>query len=241
MGDDSVEWPFPRRPRGEHRRLGGVSRLSLTAQAVLVSIVIGGTIATILVADRRLAAWLVSENGPVETVQGLLLAVALLMTTLRCRRLVAAGESAVAEVILAYGFLVLLSGELDVWRTLIGRNLTIRRILILPPAPFVRAILILTLMVAVSVAVAVYAFRHRRELGRWSLAALESDWGRLLIIGILIFAGTEVFERRLNRILPTVFPKTFLEEGLELIANSYFILALRGRARADVAGTPRGD
>ncbi len=210
-------------------------RLSLTGQAVLASVVIGGTLTVILAMDRRLAIWIVSENGPVETMQGLLLAVALLLTTLRCRRLLAAGQSAVAEVVLAYCFVVLLTGELDVWKALVGRNLTIRRILILPPAPFVRAILILTLMIAVSVAVALYALRHARELGRWTRAALGSDWGRVLIVGMLIFAGTELFERRLNRIMPSVIPKTYLEEGFELFANAYFILALRARARADEA------
>ena len=210
-------------------------QLSLTGQAVLASAVIGGTLAAILVVDRRLAIWVVSENGPVESVQGLLLAVALLLTTLRCRRLLAAGQSAVAEVVLAFGFVVLLSGELDIWKALVGRNLTIRRILTLPPAPFVRAVLILTLMITVSAAVALYALRHARELGRWVRAAIASDWGRLLLVGILIFAGTELFERRLNHIMPWLIPKTYLEEGLEFFANAYFILALRARARADEA------
>jgi hypothetical protein len=86
-------------------------------------------------------------------------------------------------------------------------------------------------MVAVSVAVAVYALRHLRELWRWGLAALDTGWGRLLLLGLLIFVGTELFERRLNWILPTIFPKTFLEEGLELFANAYFLLALRARER----------
>jgi hypothetical protein len=144
----------------------------------------------------------------------------------------------VAEIVLADVFIVLLSGELDIWKALVGRSLTLRRILILPPAPFVRAMLVLTLMIAVSVAVGIYALRHLRELGRWGRAALESDWGRLLIAGGLIFAGTELLERDLNRIAPLI-PQTFFEEGLELIANSYFILALRGRAQAGGAGKPR--
>lgn len=207
-------------------------RLALSGQALFVAIGLAGTLGVILYADRRLAIWMVSENGPTEAVQGLLLALALLITLHRCRRLIAAGQSAVAEVVLAYGFVVLLTGELDAWKILVGRSLTFRRVLTLPPAPFARAMLILTVMVAVSAAVAIYALRHRRELGRWALTALESDWGRLLFLGMLIFAGVELFERRLNRILPTVFPKTFLEEGLELFANACFILALRDQARA---------
>jgi hypothetical protein len=207
-----------------------VPRLSLTGQVVLVSAVIAGSLAAILAAGQRPAAW-VAENGPVEALQGLMLAATVLMTVLRCRRLVAAGRSAVSDVVLTYGFGMLLAGELDLWKSLVGRNLTIRRILLLPPAPFIRATLILALMVAVSVAVAVYALRHLRELWRWGLAALDTGWGRLLLLGLLIFVGTELFERRLNWILPAVFPKTFLEEGLELLANAYFLLALRARER----------
>jgi hypothetical protein len=216
-------------------RLGGMRRLSLAAQVILVSAAIAAALAAVLRQDRSLAACFVSENGPVEALQGLMLAIAALMCALRCRRLVAAGRPAVSEVVLTYGFVVLLTGELDVWKTLVGRNLTIRRILLLPPAPFIRAMLILAVMVAVSVGVAVYALRHLRELWHWELAALETGWGRLLLLGVLIFAGTELFERRLNWILPAVFPKTFLEEGLELFANAFFLLALRARERADPA------
>jgi hypothetical protein len=58
----------------------------------------------------------------------------------------------------------------------------------------------------------------------------------VLVLGLLIFAITEMFERRLNWILPTVFPKTFLEEGLELLANTFFVLSLRERDRVDPVG-----
>lgn len=218
-----------------HHRLGEMRRLSLPAQVILVSAVIAAALAVALVQHRGLTVWFVSENGPVEALQGLMLGIAAAMTALRCRRLVAAGRPAVSEVVLTYGFVVLLTGELDIWKTLVGRNLTIRRVMLLPPAPFIRAMLILAVMIAVSVGVAVYALRHLRALWHWGLAALDTGWGRLLLLGVVIFAGTELFERRLNWILPTVFPKTFLEEGLELFANAFFLLALRARERADPA------
>jgi len=70
-------------------------------------------------------------------------------------------------------------------------------------------------------------------LWRWGLAALRTDWGRLLVLSVVILVLTEVFERRLNRILPTVFPKSMLEETLELIAGAYAVLALVERERVE--------
>jgi hypothetical protein len=213
-------------------------RLALSGQVILVTAVLVVALTAALVQERSFLARFVAEHGPVEALQGVMLALAALMTSLRWRRLVAAARSAVPEVILTYGFVVLLTGELDIWKMLVGRNLTPRHILLLPPAPFIRAMLILAVMIAVSVAVAVYALRHRRELWHWGLAALGTGWGRLLLLGVLIFVGTELFERRLTGILPTVFPKTFLEEALELFAMAYFLLALRARERADPSTYP---
>lgn len=62
----------------------------------------------------------------------------------------------------------------------------------------------------------------------------------MLVAGLLIFAGTELFERRLHLIMPAVFPRTYLE-GLELLANTFFVLALWERERVEpVRPWPKG-
>jgi hypothetical protein len=210
-----------------------VKRIPLSVQFILVTALVCGVLGAARLADRDLAARIVTENGPVEALQGLILSLAVLITVLRCRRLLAAGQSGVSEVVLAYGFMVLLTGELEIWRLLVGKTLMIRRIVNMQPALFIRAMLVLSVMVAVTVAVAVYALRHLKELWRWGLAALGTGWGRILVLGLLMFAGTEEFEGKLNRILPTVLPRNFLEEGLELLADAYFMLALFTRERED--------
>jgi hypothetical protein len=200
-----------------------------------------GALAFALMHSRAFAAWFVIENGPVETVQGLLLATVLLLITRRALRLAAVGASAVSEVVLFYGFIVLLAGELEAWSAVFGRTLTTRHVLAMPRTKFSVAMVALALIVALSAAVAIYTLRHLRELVRWGLAALGTGWGRVLVVGVLIFVGTELFERRLDWILPTVFPRTYLEEGLELLANTFFVLALRERERVEpVDPRPRG-
>lgn len=198
-----------------------------------------GALTGALIQSRAFAAWFVVENGPVETIQALLLATVLVLIARRARRLFAVGASAVSEVVLFYGFTVLLAGELEVWHAVFGRTLTMHRVLRMTLTKSTLAMAALGLIVALSAAVAVYALRHLRELVRWGLAALRTGWGRVLVTGLLIFACTELFERRLNWIMPTVFPKTYLEEGLELLANTFFVLALWERERVEPVPRPK--
>ena len=200
-----------------------------------------GALAGALIQSRAFAARFVVENGPVETVQGLLLATVLVLIARRARWLVAVGASAVSEVGLFSGFTVLLAGELEAWAAVFGRTLTTRHVLAMSRTKFGFAMAALALIMALSLAVAVYTLRHLRELVRWGLAALRMGWGRVLVAGLLIFAGTELFERRLHLIMPAVFPRTFLEEGLELLANTFFVLALWERERVEpVRSRPKG-
>jgi hypothetical protein len=192
-----------------------------------------GALTWALLQNRAVTAWFVIENGPVEAVQGLLLATVLALIALRAGRRGAGGASAVSEVVLFCGFTVLLAGELEAWSAVFGRTLTTRHVLAMSRAKFSMAMVALAIIVALSATAAVYALRHVRELIRWGFAALRTGWGWVLIAGLLIFACTELFERRLTWIMPTVFPKTFLEEGLELLANTLFVLALRERDRVD--------
>lgn len=200
-----------------------------------------GALTGALLQSRAFTAWFVVENGPVEAVQGLLLATVLVLIARRARRLVAVGASAVSEVVLFYGFAVLLAGELEAWAAVFGRTLTTRHVLAMSRTKFGFAMAALALIVALSAAMAVYTLRHLRELVRWGLAALRTGWGRVLVGGLLIFAGTELFEQRLHLIMPAVFPRTYLEEGLELLANTFFVLALWERERVEpLPARPKG-
>lgn len=202
-------------------------------QAVLVTVVIVATLAACLARNRAFVAWLVAEDAPVELVQVILLALALALCLVRWRRLVAAGRSPVAEVVLAVGFFILLEGEIELWQRVLGSTMTYRHTFRQPPLLFAVWLSLYALMLAALVLFVSYVARRLVPLWRWGLAALRTDWGRLLVIAVAMLVLTEAFERRLNRILPAVFPKSTLEETFELIAGAYTVLALIERERVD--------
>jgi hypothetical protein len=202
-------------------------------QALIVTAVIVDLLIGCLIWDRSFAAWLVAEDQPVEDVQAILLALALGICLVRWRRLVAAGRSPVPEVVLAVGFFVLLAGEIEMWQRILGSTMTYRHTFRQPPALFALWLSLYALMLAALVLFASYVLRRIVPLWRWGIGALRTDWGRLLVSAVAILVLTEVFERRLNHILPKVFPKTFLEETFELIAGAYAVLALVERERVD--------
>ncbi|HKZ05853.1 MAG TPA: hypothetical protein VJU81_10325 [Methylomirabilota bacterium] len=214
--------------------------MPLLSRAFVATAIIVAVLGWVASQGPAFATRVVVENGPVEVVQGLLLATVMVLVARRAARLVALGRSAASEVVLFFGFSILLAGELEAWQVVFGRTLTTRHVLRMSPIKFGFAMVTLALIVTLMVAVVVYTLRHFRELLAWALAALRSDWGWVLLTGLLIFACTELFERKLNSIQRAIFPKTFLEEGLELLANSFFVLALRERDRVDPVGrTPR--
>lgn len=206
---------------------------SLLVQAVLVTAVMVAALGGCLAWDRIMAALLVSEGAPVESVQVVLLALALALCLLRWRRLVAAGRSPAAEVVLAVGFFILLEGEFEVWQRVLGSTMTYRHTFRQPPALFAVWLSLYALMLAGLVLFVSYVLRRIAPLRRWGHAALRTDWGRLLVLAVAMLILTEVFERRLNRILPTTLPKGMLEETLELIAGVYAALALIERERVE--------
>ena len=202
-------------------------------QALLVTVIIIASLGGCLFWDPTLAALIVAEDAPVEMVEAVLLAMALALCLVRWRGLLAAGRSPASEVVLAVGFFILLEGEIELWQRVLGSTMTFRHTFRQPPALFAVWLSLYAVMLALLVLIASYVLRRLVPLWRWGLAALRTDWGRLLVLSVAILVLTEVFERRLNRILPTVFPKSLLEETLELIAGAYAVLALIERERVE--------
>jgi hypothetical protein len=204
-------------------------------QALLVTVIIVASLGACLVWDPIMAALIVAEDAPVEMVEAVQLAMALALCLVRWRGLLAAGRSPASEVVLAVGFFILLEGEIELWQRVLGSTMTFRHTFRQPPALFALWLSLYAVMLALLVLFASYVLRRLVPLWRWGLAALRTDWGRLLVLSVAILVLTEVFERRLNRILPTVFPKSMLEEALELIAGAYAVLALIERERVEPA------
>jgi hypothetical protein len=203
----------------------GLYRLAagLTAVIVLATAIV--TAVSVPLADR-----LVVENGPVEWLQVILLAGAGSI----CIRLAALdrakGGSGAPDVLLAAGFAFVVVSEMELPRLFAGKIRTDR--LVRDVAAGVPRQTIFVLVVGgLALAAAIYALRHLPELWAWAWAALGTDWGRLFYLAVAILAVTEVFERRLNRMMASAgLPRPMLEETLELVASLYCLLAMGRRA-----------
>jgi hypothetical protein len=85
-------------------------------------------------------------------------------------------------------------------------------------------------VIGAPLALALYALRKWRQLCCSGWEALQHSWGRILLAAVVTFAGTQILERPLGRV--PGFPRSFLEESLELMAAIWFVVAAIDRARA---------
>jgi hypothetical protein len=95
------------------------------------------------------------------------------------------------------------------------------------PPPIVRAVL-LALTLGLITAVGAYCAWRVHECVAEGRRVLFEPWGQLMLVAMAVLGLTEVFERPLGR-LPCC-PRTFVEEGLELIGSLWLLLAMRARA-----------
>jgi hypothetical protein len=203
----------------------GLHHLAAGLTAVIV-----GVMATVTATNASLAGGLVAEGGAVEWLQVILLAGA----GATCIRLAvldrAKGASGAPDILLAAGFAFMVVSEMELPRLLAGK-IRIERLLRDVAAGHSRQIVFVLVVGGLALAVAVYTIRHLPELLDWTWSALWTDWGRLFYLAAAVLVVTEVFERPLNRMMPSVgLPRPLLEETLELVASLYCLLAMRQRA-----------
>ncbi|HSE03076.1 MAG TPA: hypothetical protein VLK35_02885 [Methylomirabilota bacterium] len=183
-------------------------------------------VAAVAFTDAGLAGLLVRENGPFEWLQVVLFAGAALI----CARLVplerGAGRSGAPDSLLTASFAFMVVRELELPRLFLGRSIKITRLARDVPAGRPRDIIFVLVVAALTIGLGVYAFRRRAALAAWGRRALETPWGRLLLLGLSIVVLTQVFERPLNHLVSKGLPDPLLEETLELLAALYCFLAL---------------
>ncbi|HEY7038368.1 MAG TPA: hypothetical protein VID28_05925 [Methylomirabilota bacterium] len=208
---------------------GPAGRTGLYCLAAALTVVIVGVMAVVTAVNVPLAGRLVVENGVAEWLQVIFLAGAGAL----CVRLAllerARGGTGAPDVLLAAGFAFLVVSEMELPTLLAGR-ITIDRLVREVSAGHLRQMLFVLVVGGLALAAAVYALRHLTELLAWARSALRTDWGRLFFLAIAILAVTELFERRMNRMMASIgLPRPLLEETLELIASVYCLLAMRQR------------
>ncbi|HUG36223.1 MAG TPA: hypothetical protein VML54_04695, partial [Candidatus Limnocylindrales bacterium] len=101
-----------------HRAAEGFSRAEAIGLALALAVT--GVFLGVLVVDTGLAARLVVEDGPVEWAQVPLFLVAGLLRAKSAFRCAAERRPAAPDVLLAFGFAVLVIGEVDLDKVLFG-------------------------------------------------------------------------------------------------------------------------
>ncbi|MBI2527919.1 MAG: hypothetical protein HYV93_18280 [Candidatus Rokubacteria bacterium] len=200
-----------------------------TRLAAWLTLVVSAVLLGIALSDVQLAARLASEDDALEWLQVILLVAAAAVSARCFLRQRARQQSGAPDLLLTAVFGVLIVGELEVQRRLVGAPLKLRRLLGHPAAAPLREWALAVAIGAFFIALVAYALYHRVELWRWARTALSEAWGRLLLTGVTVFGVTELFERRFNRTWATVLPRNFVEETLELLAALYFLLAMLER------------
>lgn len=100
---------------------------------------------------------------------------------------------------------------------MLGRPLRLVADLVVPAPPPIARALLLALTLGLIAAVGAYCARRLHECAAEGRRVLFEPWGQLMLVGTAVLGLTEVFERPLGRL--SCCPRTFVEEGLELIGS----------------------
>ena len=197
-----------------------------TAISLITMALLGAAVAL----DPAFADRLSREDDVVEWVQAALFALAAISAVASAWATRRSGASPVLEILIAGMLTGLVIGELDLDKMLLGRKIISTRFLVDNRVGFGWRALAALAVGAPPVALAIYALRRRTELISAIRRALGEPWGRALVVGVVIFGLTEVFEKPLGRI--PGLPKYFLEETLELIAGIWLSVGTQAHWRA---------
>jgi hypothetical protein len=196
-----------------------------------LAVVTAAALSALLAWDPRVAAQIVSEDQTIEWLQVALLAGAAGFCLVAATR-----RPPALDILLVLMFAGMIELELDLDRRIFGVPVIDTRFLMSPAVPLGIRLLVILVLAGLAVAVLAYAWRRREDLWREARIMAREPWGRLLLAGGLLLGLVQLFESRLNALLP--LPRYFLEESLELLAVLYCFVALAWRARHVKTGGP---
>jgi RND family efflux transporter MFP subunit len=210
---------MPSRPR----------RLGCRAVAFFASVVTVAILVLLALRDPELGGWLVRENGVVEWLQVILMAIAGVLAAGQGLAAKRRGQPFVLEVAIVAAMTMICIGEIDLDRVLFGMKIIHTRFFVNPKYSLMWRLLAILVVVGAPTAVGIWLLAHVRELWRASLRGLFEPWGQTATFGIALFMFVQMFERRIDR-LPWQ-PADFFEEVLELVAAIYIFVGLAARQR----------
>jgi hypothetical protein len=178
-----------------------------------------------VVRDFASAAALVLEDGPVEWLQVVLCAAAVVLNVHAAVR--SPRRRSVLDLVVVAGLLGIIIGEVDLDKHIFGVKVISTRFMVDVRIPRALRVLGSAVVIGVPAAIAVYALTRLRELWAAGVDALRHAHGQVLLAAVLLFGAVDLFEGPLNHV--PGLPRFFAEETLELIATAWFFIAALGR------------
>jgi hypothetical protein len=203
------------------------ARKGIRAVAGATAVVIATVLVFLLVLQRPIAARAVAENQGVEWLQALACAVAALVNVRVAWLKWRGGRDAALDIMLAAMLVGLVIGEVDLDKRMLGTKIIATKFFVRQTVPLAHRALAVLIVVGPPIVLAIYALRRRRSLWSAGWEALSQPCGQVLLAGVMLFGAAQILERPLNRV--PGLPPNFLEESLELIATTWFLLGSLGR------------
>jgi multidrug efflux pump subunit AcrA (membrane-fusion protein) len=171
----------------------------------------------VTVHDPALSARLVAEGSVVESLQVVLAIGAGVLALRQGRAARREGRPATLEVGIVAAMAMICIGEVDVDRMLFGTKVISTRFFVSPGYPLAERALAVAVIVGVPAAIGVWLLIHVRQLWQAGRDGLRQPWGQTAAFGMALFLVIEIVEKPLSNL--TLFPRSFLEETLELVCT----------------------
>jgi multidrug efflux pump subunit AcrA (membrane-fusion protein) len=200
------------------------------AVAATLSLLVVAALLAVTIYDPALSARLVAEGSIVELLQVALAIGAGVLAFRQGRAARRAGRPATLEVGIVAAMAMICIGEVDVDRMLFGTKVISTRFFVSPSHPLAERALAATVIVGVPAAIGVWLLIHVRQLWQATRDALRQPWGQTAAFGMALFLIVEILEKPLSNL--TWFPRSFLEETLELVCTGCIFVGLVARRGA---------
>jgi hypothetical protein len=203
---------------------------SCRATALTLSAVAALLLLALAVSSPRLAESVTAEGAVVECLQVLLMAAAGVLAAREGWLAGRAGQPAALQIAIVATILMIVVGELDLDRAVVGTKIISTHFFVNPKYDLGWRALAVLVVAGPPIVVGLWLLARWRQLSDATFAALREPWGQTAAFGVAIYILTQLFERPIDSIPGQ--PRHFFEETLELISAIWIFGGLAARRRA---------